>query len=200
MLSVGNRSTVIVTEVKKNKIKSVVAITGFFHKRITMITATLTMLLTFLSIVVRPLITRENLYFEMLIKHSLLWSVLTLLCVFWCPTFIGSWRKTRTQRQRHDGMRQTCEKYGAAHPSLCRPSVIWGNLLLHRKQPIRARRRVWALSITRWTCCSLSSTFSLLRYSWFTTTEAAMNAHASNHGHQWRRMIILVDSEREQVG
>lgn len=51
----------------------------------------LTMLLTFLRMVVRPLMTRENLYLEMLIRHSLLCSVLTLVCVFWCPTLMGSW-------------------------------------------------------------------------------------------------------------
>lgn len=34
--------------------------------------------------------TRENLYLEMLIRHSLLCSVLTLVCVFCCPVFIGS--------------------------------------------------------------------------------------------------------------
>lgn len=50
------------------------------------------MLLTFLRMVVRPLMTRENLYLEMLIRHSLLCSVLTLVCVFWCPTLMGSWR------------------------------------------------------------------------------------------------------------
>lgn len=49
------------------------------------------MLLTFLRMVVRPLMTRENLYLEMLIRHSLLCSVLTLVCVFWCPTLMGSW-------------------------------------------------------------------------------------------------------------
>lgn len=39
----------------------------------------LTILLTFLRMLVRPLMTRENLYLEMLIKHSLLCSVLTLV-------------------------------------------------------------------------------------------------------------------------
>lgn len=34
--------------------------------------------------------TKENLYLEMLIRHSLLCSVLTLVCVFCCPVFIGS--------------------------------------------------------------------------------------------------------------
>lgn len=51
----------------------------------------LTILLTFFKIVVRPLITKENLYLEILIRHSLLCSVLTLVCVFCCPVFIGSW-------------------------------------------------------------------------------------------------------------
>lgn len=57
----------------------------------------LTMLLTFLRMVVRPLITRENLYLEMLIRHSLLCSVLTLVWVFWCPTLMGSWRKGKEE-------------------------------------------------------------------------------------------------------
>lgn len=59
----------------------------FPHKTMTQI---LTILLTFFKIVVRPLITKENLYLEILIRHSLLCSVLTLVCVFCCPVFIGS--------------------------------------------------------------------------------------------------------------
>lgn len=57
----------------------------------------LTMLLTFLRMLVRPLMTRENLYLEMLIRHSLLCSVLTLVWVFWWPTLMGSWRTREEQ-------------------------------------------------------------------------------------------------------
>lgn len=59
------------------------------------VTQILTILLTFFKIVVRPLITKENLYLEILIRHSLLCSVLTLVCVFCCPVFIGSWKKKK---------------------------------------------------------------------------------------------------------
>ena len=53
----------------------------------------LTMLLTFFKILVRPLITRENLYLEMFMRHSLLCSVLTLVWVFCWPAFIGSYKR-----------------------------------------------------------------------------------------------------------
>lgn len=62
---------------------------------------TLTILLTFFKIVVRPLITKENLYLEILIRHSLLCSVLTLVCVFCCPVFIGSWGKKKKNVSLH---------------------------------------------------------------------------------------------------
>lgn len=53
----------------------------------------LTMLLTFFKILVRPLMTRENLYLEMLMRHSLLCSVLTLVWVFCWLAFIGSYKE-----------------------------------------------------------------------------------------------------------
>lgn len=55
----------------------------------------LTILLTFFSMLVRPLMTSENLYLEMLIRHSLLCSVLTLVCVFCCPALTGSCNKNK---------------------------------------------------------------------------------------------------------
>lgn len=47
---------------------------------------------------VRPLMTRENLYLEMLMRHSLLCSVLTLVWVVCCPALIGSWTVKRKQK------------------------------------------------------------------------------------------------------